>query len=154
MKKHKRTQPLTARRMNVFTLLLLVLTVTTYAKKVKVKKAEVIKEKRTNPEFTSDDQKEMIRKLKSIIIPKVEFEEAKPVAVINYLKMAGKQYDPDKKGVNFFHMNLEKANGTITIAVSDMSLYDLIKYVCMAGDLNYKIEAHAVVIKPNPRKRK
>lgn len=93
-------------------------------------------------------------KLRLIKIPKIEFEEASPDVVFDYLSRISKTYDPDRKGVNIIHMKLNNSDSKITMNASHIPMLDVIKYVCMLADLHYQIDRYAVVIKPNVKKKK
>ena len=125
--------------------------------------------------------------LDTIILPKVQFEDASLRAVFTYLKQRSKDLDPEGKGVNFV-LRLDppaktkppadgKADGkaekrsadddpfadavgesapaptaepiadsSVTMDFDNVPLGELIRYVCKASGLKYRIEKHAVII--------
>ena len=97
----------------------------------------------------------LYRKLQSIIIKKVEFEDAKPLAVFKFLRIRSKELDPTGKGVNFVFKDLREHKTLVTVKLNNIPLSEVIKYVCLTGNLNYKIDAYAVVIMPKslPKKK-
>ncbi len=137
------------------------------------------------------------KKLRTIKIDHIEFEEVSIPTVIKFLKMRSKDIDPEKIGVNIFIRpstgeNVRRneltasaaapapalgdddfgdddddfgddddAGGatkgatkkvdnmpTVTMVVSDISLFDAIRYICRAANLKYRVEKYAVVIAP------
>jgi len=95
------------------------------------------------------------QKLNSIIIQKVEFEDAKPLTVFKFLRIRSKELDPAGKGVNFVFKDLRDHKTLVTVKLNNIPLSDVIKYVCLTGNLDYKIDAYAVVIRPKtlPKKK-
>ena len=94
------------------------------------------------------------KKLNSIIIDKIEFEDEKPLAVFKYLRIRSKDCDPEGKGVNFVFKGLIKHKSLVTLKLQNIPLAEAIKYVCLTGDLMYKVDTYAVVIMPIPPKKK
>jgi len=94
------------------------------------------------------------KKLYSIKIDKVKFEDEKPLAVFKFLRMRSKELDPAGKGVNFVFKGLQKHKSLVTLDLSNLPLAEVIKYVCLIGDLVYKVDEYAVVIMPKPPKGK
>ena len=94
------------------------------------------------------------KKLKSIIIDKIEFEDASPLEVFKYLRVRAKALDPEGKGVNFVFKGLQKNKSLITIKLTDIPLSDAVKYVCLTGKLAYKVDTFAVIIMPMPPVKK
>jgi hypothetical protein len=48
---------------------------------------------------------------------------------------------------------MNKNKMLVTITMEDIPLLSVIKYVCMAADLDYKIDEYAVVIQPKTHKK-
>ena len=92
------------------------------------------------------------KKLNSIIIDKIEFEDEKPLAIFKYIRIRSKACDPAGKGVNFVFKGLTKNQVLITLKLKELPLAEVIKYVCLTGDLLYKVDRYAVVIMPKPVK--
>jgi hypothetical protein len=92
------------------------------------------------------------KKLNSIIIDSVEFEDEKPLAIFKYIRIRSKACDPAGKGVNFVFKGLRKHKILITLKLKELPLAEVIKYVCLTGDLLYKVDRYAVVIMPKPAK--
>ena len=88
------------------------------------------------------------KKLNSIIIDQVEFEDSEPINILKFLRQRSKDLDPEKKGVNFVFKDLEQHKTLVTLKLSNLPLSEVIKYVCLSGDLIYKVEDFAVVIMP------
>lgn len=94
------------------------------------------------------------KKLNSIVIQKLDVEEAEPRAVFRLLQIRSKALDPEKKGVHFVLKGLKNHPQTITIQLEKVPLADVIKYVCMTAGLAYKVEDFAVIIMPKPPAKK
>ena len=90
-------------------------------------------------------------KVDALVIGKMEFEESDIETIVEFLRVETKRLDPDKEGVNFFlkldpNPNARSRKSRLTLNLSNVPLYEVIRYVCMAANLNFKIEESAVVI--------
>ena len=85
----------------------------------------------------SPQQKQLLRKLNSIKLVKVDFDEAKPIAVFKYLRERSKELDPDAKGINFVFRHMDKSTALVTLKLENIPMAAVIKYVCMAANLDY-----------------
>lgn len=90
--------------------------------------------------------------LKDIKIPQITLEEASPQSVFKLLRQLSKKNDPKGKGINFILKGLKKHPYTISLELKDLPLGDVIRYICMTGNLSYKVEDFAVVIMPRKSK--
>jgi hypothetical protein len=99
-------------------------------------------------------ENDMQAKLRRIVIDHLEFEEVSLPVVIEHLKARAKALDPDGRGINVMLLppkDEAEPIPTVTLAVDEMPLDDLIRYICLAIDYQYKFERHAVVIAPKSR---
>jgi hypothetical protein len=99
----------------------------------------------------SEKQKLLEKKLRSIIIDKVEFDDAVPSTIFKYLRIESKRLDPEKKGVNFVFQNVDASRKTVTLILDKVPLLYIIKTVCSASGLAYRIDDYAVFIQPKPK---
>ena len=111
------------------------------------------------------------RKLKEIIIDRIDFEDVSIATAAKYLKERSKEKDPEKVGVNivlrgrinqpiaaegeeeFLEEEVttdEEGNDLtiqpLTMMVDNIPLEAAIKYICNQANLKYRIEKYAVVI--------
>ena len=101
------------------------------------------------PEVEKTGLHKIKEKLRNIIIPKVELDDASLTAVVGYLRKEAKIYDKqDNKGINIDLRLSNKKIGdkTITMYLENIPLGNLLKYLCVYLNLDYKIEEHAVII--------
>jgi len=98
------------------------------------------------------------RKLDSIIIPSIEFNEASVREALDFLKQRAAQLDtsetdPTKKGVNIF-LKLDSATAAaesgirINLSLKEIPLIDALRYIVTAANLKMKVEPYAVAIVP------
>ena len=92
------------------------------------------------------------KRLDTIMIDNVEFEDEKPLTVFKTLRKKSKELDPDGKGVNFILKDLDKSKKLVTLILSDASLAYVIKSVCLSADLDYTVDEYAVIIQPKKKK--
>lgn len=90
-------------------------------------------------------------KINNLMIAKMDVEDMPVAEVFDFLRKESKRLDPDHEGVNFFFKLLDGQKKTVmqrevTVSFTKLSLAEIIRYVCMAADLNYQVEDRAVVI--------
>ena len=94
---------------------------------------------------------EIQRKMRAIVIPKVELTDVPVAEVIKFLRRASKRFDPDRRGINLF-VRLNPAHAAaikqsqVTLSFVNLPLEEVIRYFCMAAGLHYRVEEKAVVI--------
>ncbi len=89
-------------------------------------------------------------KARRLVLPRLKFEDATVQQVVQFLRQQSKRLDPEGEGVNFM-LELDQrvsaaARPKITLDFRNLPLSEAIRYVCMAGGLQYKIEDYAVII--------
>ena len=99
-----------------------------------------------NFSIRSEKQKQLEKKLKTIIIDKVEFEDAAPSVIFKFLRIESKRLDPEKRGVNFVFKDIDASGKTVTLILDKVPLLYIIKTVCEASGLSYRIDDYAVFI--------
>jgi hypothetical protein len=93
----------------------------------------------------------MVRKLKTIVIDKVDFDKMDIATVLQFLSKKSKELDPDKVGINFVLADLTGKHGIhreVTIKLDAVPLADLLGYITQQTNVNCSIEDYAVVFKP------
>jgi hypothetical protein len=87
------------------------------------------------------------RKLSQLIFPKVSFEDAEVATVISYLKQRAQELDVDGAGVNILLQVPENVTlPSVTVDFDNIPMGELIRYLCAASGLKYRIEEHTVLI--------
>jgi uncharacterized protein YihD (DUF1040 family) len=85
-------------------------------------------------------------KLKEIIIPEVEMRDVPLKKAILKLSKLSKKYSEDHKRINILLMGTQ-TEATVSINLSNISLYEAIKYLAISAGLQMKIDDYAVVLK-------
>ncbi len=94
----------------------------------------------------SSDEK-LKRKLDTIIIDHIEFEEVKLFDVVRYLRKCAKNMDPDGKGVKIRYRGpVNPREHLITIVVDKIPLGEAIEYLCKGSATTYEVKDGRVVI--------
>jgi hypothetical protein len=93
-------------------------------------------------------------KLKTIIVPKVDFEQTPLKEVLTFLLEQSRLHDPEKKGVNFYVRDPSVLDKPITLKLTNISLMNALQYACSLSSVSYTIEKHTVVLKPAKAKGK
>ena len=102
-----------------------------------------------NVEKVLNKDSKLYEKLESLIIDKIEFEEATVPSVIAYLKRESQRVDTENIGVSIvLRLNPAMTNSLprISMVLNDIPIGEVIKYICQATDLKYRIEERAVII--------
>jgi len=112
--------------------------------------------------------------LNSIIVPKIEFHDTTVVEAIHFLKAKSKELDPNHQGVNIVikvdggavpaavaaaapgAAGLPEAapaaggagDARITLSLTDIPLYEVLRYITYQANLKIKIDSYAVAIVP------
>ena len=92
----------------------------------------------------------ILMKLKSITLPKINFDAASIEDVISYLRAKSIEFDnldPAKSGVNFILKLGGKAPAPITVNdMRDVPMIVALDTITQLANLSYRIESHAVII--------
>ncbi len=94
---------------------------------------------------------ELSDKLSEIIIDQIDFEEATITSVVNLLIQRSKELDPsaNKTGVSILlRLKPEEIQSIpkITMSLDGIPLGEVIRYICQACNLKYRVEERAVII--------
>ena len=74
-------------------------------------------------------------------------EEERLEEVIEWLRQAARKHDPRDRGVNLIVKLDDKAKDKkITLNLRQIPFDDLIRYVCIVADLNYRVTGKVVYI--------
>jgi len=92
------------------------------------------------------------RKLAAITFPSVQFRDANPQDVIEFIRQEVGKLSPDKDEINFvWQIPSGVAVPPITLNLKNIPLPDVLTYVTQLTGLRYRVDAYAVVIyKPEP----
>jgi len=111
---------------------------------------------------------QIVAKLNSIIIPKIDLNDSPVGEAVEYLKQKGREQDPEKKGVNIFLKLASTADSgsktdsktsggtsdaattepTINLSLYHVPLYVALDYVSKLANMKLKIDPYAVSIVP------
>ena len=107
------------------------------------------KKKDAKPEI-SQATKDLKKKLDSIVVKHLEFEETPFEGVLEACKVEALAGDPGKKGVNIFLIGISKETleAKVNLVVDYLPLSELIEILCRMNGLQYKVEDNGVVILP------
>jgi len=106
-------------------------------------------------------------RMRSIILPSLEFREARLEDVVNFLISSSATADPAKKGVNIvLHAAPPPARGDvaadpfaaapqgrvqrITLSLHDVSVHDAVNLICQASGMEFAVKERWVEIRPKP----
>ena len=100
-------------------------------------------------------RKQLIKKLRTIYIPVVKFEDADIFSVIRFLSHLSRRYDSRKTGVTIVaDFDKNKAQGlpkvTLNLSGRSLTLMDVIDLLCEETGYNYYIQENAVIISLSP----
>lgn len=86
-------------------------------------------------------------KLRSYRLPKVEFEQATLIEILELLRLRSRDLDPMGKGVDFVLNVPEESRGRqISLTLNDVPLEEVLRYICESAGVTYRVEEHAVMI--------
>jgi len=99
---------------------------------------------------------QMEARLKSLIIPTLEFPDANIKDVVLYLTEASRRIDSAGDGINIILLGLDRSDAidggdlgnNITLSIRNMSLYDVLGYITEQASVKFEVGASAVTIMP------
>jgi hypothetical protein len=97
-----------------------------------------------------DNTGSIVRKLNNIRFPQVEFRDASVRDVVDILNRRSREMDAEKQGVSIIMDGVAESADMprITLALSNVPLVEVIKYVTNLANLNFKVEPNRVRIVP------
>ena len=100
-----------------------------------------------------NDAQLIIEKLKRIIVPNIQFEQATVEEAITFLRIKSRELDdlepdPASKGINFILKTNIDETGTITLSLTNVPLQVALKAITDLAGLRFRVEPFAVVIVP------
>ena len=89
-----------------------------------------------------------LAKAEKIIIPKIELRNATLVDALDFLRLKAREVDPDKTGVNIVRKPGAVSDARITLSLTDVPLFDVLRYVAGLANLELVTEPNALTIQP------
>lgn len=100
-------------------------------------------------------REQLVQKMQTIIIPKIEFTEVPLPEALNFLSFEARKHDPRKMGVNIVLLTREKSPPKITLNVRNLSLGSSLGFVTESAGYVYEVREQAIVVrKPIPQAKK
>ncbi len=97
--------------------------------------------------ITLGGRDELLRKLRTIVLPKVEFTGTTVEEAVEYLRVRSRDLDPKGRGVDFVvNLPAEMKSKAITLSLEQAPLEELIRYITEMSGVAYRVEDRAVVI--------
>lgn len=106
--------------------------------------------------YMSEKQQKMEERLRKIIVPEVNFEDADVVSVVKYLSELSAKLSGDGQKVNIVVAQSpeDKKNKTlVTLALTNIPLYDVLNYMAMLTGMTMRVDEYAVILKKAPPKQ-
>lgn len=104
------------------------------------------------PVLVSRGTQSINRKLDEIIIPRINFTDAKIGEAVDYLRQRSEALDASgdsERGVNIvLKLDQAAASQTVTIDLSNLPLREALSYITNLANLKFKVEPYAVLIVP------
>jgi hypothetical protein len=85
-------------------------------------------------------------KLNTVIIKKIELEDADFKNVIKAVRVKAAEADPEGKGINIFVKRSVKDVPKLSLFLNNIPLGELIEAICMAAELDYEVGDYAIMI--------
>ena len=90
---------------------------------------------------------QLVQKMQTIIIPKIEFTEVPLPEALNFLSFEARKHDPQKIGVNIVLLTQEKSPPKITLNVRNLSLGSSLGFVTEITGYVYEIREGVIVVR-------
>lgn len=86
-------------------------------------------------------------RIEKMVIPKVDFNEAKVEDVIVWMRQTSERLDPEKTGINIVvDLDDEAKAKTVTMKLRKVPLDDFVRFFCHMADLEYRITGKVLII--------
>jgi general secretion pathway protein D len=120
-----------------------------WAQPIKRESAETVTNVATRP-ITRSNQFQINQKLKSIILPSVDFSDASLQDVVNFLNARTRDLDlPDKQGINFIpRPEAIISSKSINLNLKNIPLGEALRYITALAGVKYKIDQAGVFFVP------
>lgn len=101
----------------------------------------------------TDGSQLIIEKLRRIVIPSIQFDQATVDEAITFLRIKSRQLDdlepdPERKGINFILKTQSDTAANITLSLTNVPLIVALKAITDLAGLRHRVEPFAVVIVP------
>ncbi len=111
----------------------------------------------TPPSATAGDTKvperAIVTKAKAIVLPEFKLEGVTFFEAARQLTLAGRQYDPDKKGVNFMiEQGIPKPGPKLTLALKNVTLAEASERLAKAAGVSVTAHDYAFAFHPKSAK--
>jgi len=106
--------------------------------------------------YMTEKQRTMEEKLRKIIVPEVNFEDADIVSVVKYLSELSAKLSGDGQKVNIVVAQSpedKKNKILVTLALTNIPLYDVLNYMAMLTGMTMRVDEYAVILKKAPPKQ-
>lgn len=91
----------------------------------------------------------ILEKLRDIKVERIDFSGASLEEVVEYMRVRSRDLDPAKKGIDFvINIPRETVTPPISLALRDMPLEEVLRYVTQLAGLSYRVEDFAVRLVP------
>jgi len=98
---------------------------------------------------------QLVLKMKTIIIPKIEFTKVPLLEALNFLSAEARKHDPEKVGVNIVLLTREKTPPKITLNIRNLSLDSSLGFLTELAGYVYEVRDQVIVVsKPIPQAKK
>ena len=98
---------------------------------------------------------QLVQKMQTIIIPKIEFSQVPLPEALNYLRAEARKHDPQKMGVNIVLLTREEPPPKITLNLNNLSLGSSLGFIAELTGYVYEVREEAIVLrKPSPKGKK
>ncbi|MGK0188726.1 MAG: general secretion pathway protein D [Verrucomicrobiales bacterium] len=101
----------------------------------------------------ADGSQLIIEKLRRIVIPSIQFDQATVDEAITFLRIKSRQLDdlepdPERKGINFILKTQADTAANVTLSLTNVPLIVALKAITDLAGLRHRVEPFAVVIVP------
>lgn len=91
------------------------------------------------------NREKIVRKMRTSIVPKVDFSGASFEEIIEFLRVRSRDLDPEGKGVDFvLSLPPETLSRSIDLSLTSVPLEELVRYVAEKAGATYKVDEFAV----------
>ena len=102
---------------------------------------------------TKVPERAIVTKAKTIVLPEFKVEGVTFFEALRQLTLAGRQHDPDKKGVNFMvEQGIPAPGPKLTLALKNVTLAEATERLAKAAGVSVTAHDYAFAFHPKPAK--
>ncbi|MBX7209762.1 MAG: M56 family metallopeptidase [Verrucomicrobiaceae bacterium] len=100
------------------------------------------------PAAANPPDQTLLQRARRIVLPAVDFKDAKLTEAIEFLRTKSRDADPAKQGLNIILKNDPPSTASITLSLRDVPLNEALRYTSELAGMELVWESYAAIVRP------